>query len=71
MDGEWRDAEISAPTEKYAWQGWRAAWQATPGEHELSCRATDAAGATQPLGPDWNMAGMGNNAVQRMQVTVR
>jgi DMSO/TMAO reductase YedYZ molybdopterin-dependent catalytic subunit len=71
VDGAWRDAEVFPPAEKYAWQRWRAVWNAVAGEHELACRATDAAGARQPPEPDWNMGGMGNNAVQRMPVTVR
>jgi sulfane dehydrogenase subunit SoxC len=71
VDGAWRDAEVEPRSEKFAWQRWRAKWQAARGEHELACRATDAAGAAQPLEPDWNLGGMGNNAVQRVQVTVR
>jgi DMSO/TMAO reductase YedYZ molybdopterin-dependent catalytic subunit len=71
VDGAWRDAVVEAPASRFAWQRWRATWQATPGEHELSCRATDASGATQPLEADWNMAGMGNNALQHVPVTVR
>ena len=71
IDGAWRDAELEAPSARFAWQRWRARWQATMGEHELACRATDASGAVQPLDPDWNIGGMGNNAVQRIQVTVR
>ena len=42
-----------------------------PGEHELSCRATDANGETQPLETRWDAGGFGNNVVQRVQVTVR
>jgi sulfane dehydrogenase subunit SoxC len=68
---EWRDADLEPAAGRYAWQRWRAAWDAVPGEHELACRATDAKGAVQPLEPDWNVGGMGNNAVQRVQVTVR
>lgn len=71
VDGEWRAAELEPPAQRFAWQRWRASWDATPGEHELACRATDAAGATQPFEADWNVGGMGNNAVQRVQVTVR
>ena len=71
VNGEWREAEIDPPSAPFAWQGWRCAWQAARGEHELACRATDASGAVQPLEPDWNIAGMGNNAVQRIAVTVR
>jgi DMSO/TMAO reductase YedYZ molybdopterin-dependent catalytic subunit len=70
VDGEWRDAELEAG-ERFAWQRWRCAWEAKPGEHELACRATDAQGAVQPDEGDWNIGGMGNNAVHRVQVTVR
>ena len=71
VDGAWRDAALEPQRDRYAWQAWRCDWQADPGEHELACRATDAAGATQPAEPDWNTSGMGNNAIQRVQVTVR
>lgn len=71
VDGDWHDAELEAQRDRYAWQGWRYDWRASPGEHELACRATDAAGAAQPLEPDWNASGMGNNSLQRLQVTVR
>ena len=37
----------------------------------LSCRATDATGAAQPLEEPWNYQGMGNNLVQLVDVTVR
>lgn len=71
IDGDWRDAAVEPAAHRFAWQAWRCEWQATPGEHELACRATDASGATQPLAPEWNTNGMGNNAVQRVPVTVR
>jgi hypothetical protein len=71
VDGEWRAGEVEPPSGRFAWQRWHARWDATPGEHELACRATDAAGAVQPLEPDWNVGGMGNNAVHRIRVTVR
>lgn len=71
VDGEWREAAVEAPSHRFAWQRFTHVWNAAPGEHELAARATDAAGATQPLEPEWNTNGMGNNAVQRVQVTVR
>ena len=71
VDGEWRPAELDTSGGRFAWQSWRARWDAAPGEHELACRATDETGALQPLEPDWNVGGMGNNAVQRIAVTVR
>ena len=66
----WADAALEAPLGEYAWRGWHYAWDARPGEHELCCRATDAAGNTQPLEPEWNVGGYANNAVQRVPVTV-
>jgi len=71
VDGEWRNAELEAPRDPYAWQGWSAVWQASAGEHELSCRATDAEGNQQPLEPTWDLSGFGNNSMHRVRVTVR
>ena len=70
-DGVWQDAKLDAATGQYAWRGWSATWQAEPGEHELSCRATDAEGHVQPLEALWDVGGFGNNAVQRVRVKVR
>jgi sulfane dehydrogenase subunit SoxC len=67
----WVDAELEEPVSDFAWRGWSYEWDAEPGEHELSCRATDAAGNTQPVVPDWNLEGYCNNAVQRVRVVVR
>jgi DMSO/TMAO reductase YedYZ molybdopterin-dependent catalytic subunit len=69
--GAWREAIVEPQPHRYAWQYWHCEWQAEPGDYELACRATDASGAVQPLAPEWNTAGMGNNAVQRVLVTVR
>jgi sulfane dehydrogenase subunit SoxC len=55
----------------WAWQGWRYEWSAEPGEYELSCRATDAAGNAQPLRAGWNLGGYANNAVHRVRVLVK
>ena len=61
------DAEEAAPG---AWIGWSYVWRAAPGDYELCCRATDAAGTPQPLQPPWNVGGYANNAVQRVPVHV-
>jgi sulfane dehydrogenase subunit SoxC len=66
----WADAALGEPVSAHAWRGWTYQWQAEPGEHELLCRATDAAGNTQPAEPEWNLDGFCNNAVQRVPVTV-
>lgn len=70
VDGEWRDARLEPAPSPYAWQAWRASWDATPGAHTLACRATDAAGNVQPLEPPWDVTGFGNNSIQRVTVRV-
>lgn len=71
VDGRWVETELDEPVGEWAWRGWSFAWEATPGDHVLSCRATDADGNTQPLEQPWNLQGMGNNLVQEVPVTVR
>jgi len=71
VDGTWSDAAVEPQQGIHSWQKWQATWIATPGEHELACRASDAAGNTQPLEPPWDLSGFGNNGVQRIHVTVR
>ena len=33
------------------WRQWTYAWDATPGDHRLAVRVTDAEGRPQPVGP--------------------
>ena len=72
VDGgsSWGDATLAEPLSEYAWRGWTFRWDATTGEHVLSCRATDASGRTQPDAGVWNEGGYCNNEVQRVRVTV-
>jgi DMSO/TMAO reductase YedYZ molybdopterin-dependent catalytic subunit len=73
VDGgvSWADASLGDAPGPYAWRAWSFRWRdAAPGEHELLCRATDAAGHVQPLEPEWNVGGYANNAVQRIPVVV-
>ena len=49
LDGEWREARLQRPVDAYVWSRWSCEWNATPGVHVLSCRATDALGNVQPL----------------------
>ena len=67
----WAEADLEpASLGRWAWRAWIFRWDAEPGEHELCCRARDAAGNVQPLEPPWNLGGYANNAVQRVPVTV-
>jgi DMSO/TMAO reductase YedYZ molybdopterin-dependent catalytic subunit len=67
----WHPAKLEPAAGTWAWSRWSYEWQATQGEHELASRARDERGNEQPLQPRWNVGGYGNNAVQRVAVTVR
>ena len=66
----WQPAVLEPPVSEFAWTPWRFTWQATRGEHILSCRATDVTGNVQPLRPIWNIQGMAQNGVERTGVRV-
>ena len=70
-DGAWQDALLDPSVGPHAWRRWSVRWQASKGTHELRCRATDQSGAMQPLEGEWDATGFGNNAAQRVEVTVR
>jgi len=67
----WSPATLGEPVSPFAWRGWSFSWEAGPEEHELCCRAWDAAGNVQPSSPEWNFDGFCNNAIQRLPVCVR
>ncbi|MFG2306907.1 molybdopterin-dependent oxidoreductase [Actinacidiphila glaucinigra] len=46
-DGPWRDADLAAQATTDTWRQWSLSWQATPGPHTLTVRATDGTGAVQ------------------------
>lgn len=70
-DGAWGEAQLGDPVGPFAWRDWSIDWEAPPGDHVLTCRATDADGNTQPLEQPWNVQGMGNNLVQEVTVSVQ
>jgi DMSO/TMAO reductase YedYZ molybdopterin-dependent catalytic subunit len=70
VDGSWVEARLEDPVGAFAWSAWSCDWDAMPGVHLLSCRATDADGRTQPLEQSWNLGGYCNNMVQTVEVTV-
>ncbi|MFC9797366.1 molybdopterin-dependent oxidoreductase [Streptomyces sp. NPDC127584] len=47
-DGPWQDAELGAEDSDDTWRQWLHRWQAVPGRHTLTVRATDGTGAPQP-----------------------
>ncbi len=57
IDGQWHEAKLSTPISDTTWVQWVAAWDATPGRHEIRVRATDGTGEVQeelptPPAPD-------------------
>ncbi|MFC0526386.1 molybdopterin-dependent oxidoreductase [Phytohabitans kaempferiae] len=46
--GPWREATLARSVSIDTWVQWMWRWDATPGEHRLQVRATDATGAVQP-----------------------
>ena len=67
----WSQATVEPAPGPHAWHRWTYWWEPDrAGDMELWCRATDAAGHTQPIEPAWNLGGYAVNAVQRVPVTV-
>lgn len=66
----WTEADLEASNAACCWQGWTFDWAASIGETTLQVRATDEAGETQPDEPIWNIHGMGNNAIQKVDVII-
>ncbi|MFD3454740.1 molybdopterin-dependent oxidoreductase [Streptomyces sp. NPDC058691] len=46
-DGPWRDADLAVQAGTDTWRQWSLPWEATPGPHTLTVRATDGTGAVQ------------------------
>ncbi|WP_435971449.1 molybdopterin-dependent oxidoreductase [Streptomyces sp. Qhu_M48] len=46
-DGPWQDAELAPEATRDTWRQWSFPWQAAPGTHTLTVRATDRTGETQ------------------------
>ena len=53
----------------YAWRRWSLRVPGATGPRVLLARATDESGARQPLAPELNAAGYGDNAVHRITVS--
>ena len=67
----WSIAKLSGSATKYGFRKWSKAWDAPHGEYMLMSRATNAAGQTQPITPEWNPNGYLYNAVFPVPVSVR
>jgi DMSO/TMAO reductase YedYZ molybdopterin-dependent catalytic subunit len=66
----WSEAILDARSNDLAWRAFEYDWEATPGEHVLTVRATDESGRVQPIEAPWNRGGFANNSAQRLTVLV-
>jgi sulfite oxidase len=69
----WQPASLQPRSSPWAWCLWDAALDLAPGAYELTVRARDARGATQPddMAEAWNFKGYLNNARHRVRITVQ
>lgn len=66
----WTAAKLSSTPTKYGFRRFTHQWKATEGSHTLISRATNEAGQTQPMEPEWNPSGYLYNAAQPRALTV-
>lgn len=68
----WQPAQLSAPRNRYDWQGWQAAVKVpSDGYYEVWARATDQNGTMQPhIAGNWNPQGYGGNALHRVALLI-
>jgi len=66
----WKQAKITSPVRDYCWILWSARVRLDSRTDELTVRATDSRGETQPQKPVWNMKGYLFNAWHSVKVGV-
>jgi DMSO/TMAO reductase YedYZ molybdopterin-dependent catalytic subunit len=69
-DGPWEPARVATDVSIDAWRQWVYEWDATPGDHTLSVRATDGTGETQ-TGKTAPVVPNGATGWHTIEVTVR
>jgi hypothetical protein len=66
----WSPANFTGKPTKYGFRKWTFTWKAAEGQYTLMSRATNEAGQSQPLQPEWNPNGYLYNAARPMPVTI-
>jgi DMSO/TMAO reductase YedYZ molybdopterin-dependent catalytic subunit len=66
----WSRANFTGKPTKYGFRKFAWTWKAGEGQYTLMSRATNEAGQSQPLEPEWNPNGYLYNATQPMPVTI-
>jgi DMSO/TMAO reductase YedYZ molybdopterin-dependent catalytic subunit len=68
----WQPARLTGQAVKYAWRRFEFAFEAkTHDSHTILSRATDSAGAVQPVVPQWNPSGYLWNAPDQVRIEVK
>ena len=65
----WQQAKLGKDLGKYSFREWQLAVTLLAGSHDLTVRATNNAGATQPAAATWNPAGYMRNGIETTTVT--
>jgi sulfite oxidase len=66
----WQLASLLGKATQYGFRRWTYNWKAEEGQRTLISRATNAAGQTQPLQPEWNPNGYLWNVAQPRSIVV-
>ena len=67
--GSWVSPNVGLPAGEFALTPWTlTVSHLSPGKHRVRCRAADTSGAIQPLEPEWNANGYGNNVVHEISL---
>lgn len=70
--GPWRETRLVGERKRHSWQWWELFLNVdAPGTLDIRARAADLASRKQPAEPEWNRLGYGNNAIQKIQVSVK
>ncbi len=69
--GEWQDAELISPKNKWGWTQFAFDWMGEPGLHEIRTKAWDEKGQTQPEKGYFNPGTLLYNAVIRHPIRVK
>jgi hypothetical protein len=70
--GPWVETRLVGERKRHSWQWWEFLLRVDePGIVEIQARTTDLASRTQPVEPEWNRLGYGNNAIQKIRMHVK
>jgi sulfite dehydrogenase len=64
----WTGTELGQNLGKYSFREWQTSVRLMPGTHDLSVRAINRIGQSQPMEPLWNPAGYMRNVVETLRI---